>query len=102
MTRRSITGWRLRLVHTGDQTRQQATELPAAPTPPAMAEAVALIAGRAYAGVNLGPSGDVPHADLVRALVNIAAVLLADGFPQDRGQAFLRMLGADAATGQQP
>lgn len=73
---------------------QAAPGMSAQPSPAAMAEAVALLAGRAYQSANLGLSGDVEPHDLVRALLNIAHALLAE-IPE--AAEFLQALGSKAA-----
>lgn len=72
--------------------------LPPEPSPQAMAEATALIAGRAYRAANLPLSGDVGERDIIRALLGITVALLCEQFPDDQGAEFLETLGADAAT----
>lgn len=82
--------------HRRTRTTPPAT-LPTAPSPAAMAEAVAMLSGRIYGAANLPLSGDVPAADIIRALLGLTVALLDDAFPDDRGAALLRLLGATVA-----
>lgn len=70
--------------------------LPTTPSPAALSECVALLAARTQ-GLVLDPSGDIPPGDLLRAMVGITLALLDDAFPDDRGAALLRLLGATVA-----
>lgn len=72
---------------------QAAPGMPAQPSPTAMAEAVALLAGRCY-GAAFGLSGEVEAVDLIRALVNVCCALLAE-IPE--AAEFLQALGGKAA-----
>lgn len=63
---------------------------------PALAEAIALLTGRIH-GIPTRLSGDVPTEAVTRALVILAAALMAATMPSDRGATLLRDLGTEAA-----
>jgi hypothetical protein len=71
----------------------QHADLPATPSPAAMAEAVALLAARRHGIADLGLSSDVPAADIIRALINIGTAVLGEF---DEATEFLQMIGREA------